>query len=292
VPLHGWAREALAEAPPGVVVFIAGSASRLGGYVLVRLLVGIEHDGARRLAPYIGVLAAVTVVYAVLAALSSTDLRRVAGYLALVPGGVTVLGVAGLSPLAIDGVVMSLFAGGIAAALLAGTAATLAERAQARTFGLAAGLAGRVPKLSWLLLAGCLAVLGLPVLATFPSALMIVLGSFRTQPGPTFAVVAGLVLAAVAVARLMHRVVFGAPNPDAPPPSDASLAESWYLGILVGALLWVGLLPSGPKLFGVPVFDPGLVNVVNSSAADLASSYAPSPPPTPSSNPPNPLPSP
>jgi NADH-quinone oxidoreductase subunit M len=187
---------------------------------------------------------------------------------------------------------MSLFAGGIAAALLAGTAATLAERAQARTIGLAAGLAGRVPKLSWLLLVGCLAVLGLPMLATFASALMIVLGSFRTQPGPTFAVVAGLVLAAVAVARLMHRVVFGAPNPDAPPPGDASLSDSWYLGILVGALLWVGLLPSGPKLFGVPVFDPGLVNVVNSSAADLASSYAPSPPPTPSSNSPNPSPSP
>jgi hypothetical protein len=76
--------------------------------------------------------------------------------------------------------------------------------------------------------------------------------------------------------------VFGAPNPDAPPPSDASLTDAWYLGILVGALLWVGLVPSGPKLFGVPVFDPGLVNIVNSSTADLASSYAASPSPSPS----------
>ena len=282
VPFHGWAREALAEAPVGVVVLVAGSASRLGGYVLVRLLAGIEHDASRRLAPYLGALAALTVVYAVVAALSATDLRRLAAYLALIPGGVTVLGVAGLSPLAIDGTVISLFAGGIAAALVAGTAATLAERAQARSLGVAAGLAGRVPKLSWLLLVGCLAVLGLPFLATFPSELMIFLGSFRTQPAAAFAVAAGLVLAAAAVARLMHRVAFGAPNPDAPAPTDASLADAWALGILVGALLWVGLLPSGPKLFGVPVFDPGLVNIVNSSAADLASAYAPSPPPTPS----------
>jgi len=66
----------------------------------------------------------------------------------------------------------------------------------------------------------------------------------------------GLVLGAAASARLMHRVVFGAPNPDAPIPSDASLADSWYLGILAGALLWVGLLPSGPKLFGIPWWTP------------------------------------
>ncbi|HEY4026693.1 MAG TPA: NADH-quinone oxidoreductase subunit M [Candidatus Dormibacteraeota bacterium] len=289
VPFHSWARDVLAEAPPGVVVLVAGTASRLGGYVLVRLMAGIAHDASRTLAPFLGALAALTVIYAVLAALNTNDVRRLAAYLALVPGGVTVLGVAGLTPLSLDGTVLLLFAGGLAAALVAGSAATLAERAQARNLGVAAGLAGRIPKLSWLLLLGCLAVLGLPFLATWLSGLMVFLGSFRTQPGAAFVVAIGLVLGAAASARLMHRVVFGAPNPDAPTPSDASLSDSWYLGILVGALLWVGLLPSGPKLFGIPVVDPGLVNIVNTSTADLASSYATTPTPTPS---PSPAPSP
>ncbi len=282
VPFHSWARDVLSEAPAGVVVIVAGSASRLGGYVLVRLYAGIEHDAARTLAPFLGALAALTVVYAVLAALNTNDVRRLAAYLALIPGGVTVLGVAGLTPLSLDGTVLLLFAGGMAAALLAGSAATLAERAQARSLGLAAGLAGRIPKLSWLLLLGCLAVLGLPFLATWTSGLMVFLGSFRTQPGAAFVVAIGLVIGAAASARLMHRVVFGAPNPDAPVPADASLADAWYLGILVGALLWVGLLPSGPKLFGIPVVDPGLVNIVNTSTADLASTYATTPSPSPS----------
>jgi hypothetical protein len=83
-------------------------------------------------------------------------------------------------------------------------------------------------------------------------------------------------------------VLFGAANPDAPTPSDASLAESWYLGVLLGALLWVGLVPSGPKLFGVPLFDPGLVTVVNSSTPDLSSPYAV---PSPSASGPSPSPS-
>jgi hypothetical protein len=76
--------------------------------------------------------------------------------------------------------------------------------------------------------------------------------------------------------------VFGAPNPDAPAPVDGSLADSWYLGILVGGLLWVGLLPSGPKLVGITILDPGLLNVVNTSTSDLASAYATSPSPSPS----------
>ena len=293
VPFHSWARDVLADAPAGVVVIVAGSVTRLGGYVLVRLMAGILHDASRTLAPFRGALDALTIIYAVLAALNTNDVRRLAAYLALVPGGVTVLGVAGLTPLALDGTVLLLFAGGLAAALVAGSAATLTDRAQARSLGLAAGLAGRIPKLSWLLLVGGLAVLGLPLLATWSSGLMVFLGSFRTQPGAAFMVAIGLVIGAAAIARLMHRVVFGAPNPDAPAPSDASLADSWYLGILVGALLWVGLLPSGPKLFGIPVVDPGLVNIVNTSAADLASTYATTPTPSPSPSPsPGPSPSP
>jgi hypothetical protein len=89
---------------------------------------------------------------------------------------------------------------------------------------------------------------------------------------------------AAVVAWMLHRVLFGAPNPESPPAADASLPQAWYLGILLGTLLWVGLVPGGPKLFGVPLFDPGLVNVVNSSTPDLSSPYAvpsPSPPPTP-----------
>jgi NADH-quinone oxidoreductase subunit M len=289
VPLHGWAREVLAEAPAGVAILTTGVAARLGGYILIRLMAAGEHNASRTLAPYISGLAVLTVAYAALAALRSSDVRRMAAYLALVPGAITALGVAGLSPLSIEGAVLSLFTGGMAAALLVGAAATLTARAQTRALSLAAGLAGRMPKLAWLLLAGAVAILGIPFLASFPAVLMVFLGSFRNQPVGAFLVAAGLVLTAGAVGWMLHRVLFGTANPDAPTPSDASLSESWYLGILVGALLWVGLVPGGPKLFGVPLFDPGLVTVINSTAPDLASPYVvPSPAaasPSPSASP-------
>ena len=71
-------------------------------------------------------------------------------------------------------------------------------------------------------------------------------------------------------------MLFGSPNPDAPGVSDASLGETWYLALLAGGLLWVGLYPGGPKLPGTdtPLFDPGLVNVMSAGLSDIASPYA------------------
>jgi NADH-quinone oxidoreductase subunit M len=275
-PFHGWSRDVYAEAPVGVAVVVAGSASRLGAYLLLRTLVAAEPAAAHLLAPLLALLAALTVGYAALVALRATDLRHIGALLALIPGGVTVLALAALSPLAIGGAVLSFFAGGLAAALIVGACATLADRAQSRSLQVLSGLAPRMPMLTWLLILGGLAVLGVPLLATFPAELMTFFGSFKTQPNGAFAVAAGLAVAAVALASLFRRVLFGSPNPDAPGVSDASLGETWYLALLAGGLLWVGLYPGGPKLPGTdtPLFDPGLVNVMSAGLSDIASPYA------------------
>src|SRR5205823_12223996 len=84
-----------------------------------------------------------------------------------------------------------------------------------------------------------------------------------------------LALSAVALAALLGRVLFGSPNPDAPGASDSSLGETWYLGILAGALLWVGLFPGGPKIPGTdtPLFDPGFVSQIAAGASDIPATY-------------------
>jgi len=276
-PLHGWVRDVYADSPLGVSVLVAGSASRLGAYLLLRVLVAGDPDASKLLAPFIAGLAALTIIYAALVALRTVDLRWAAAHLAMVPGGLTVLGLAALTPLSIAGSVLSNFTGGLAAALIVAAAWTLTDRAQARSLQVLGGLAPRMPILTWVFVLAALALLGVPLMASFPAEAMILFGSFKTQPVGAFAVVAGLVLAAVALALLVHRVLFGQPNPDAPAVSDASLGETWYLGLLAGGLLWVGLFPGGPKLPGTdqPIFDPGLINVMSAGLTDIASPYVP-----------------
>jgi len=275
VPLHGWARDVFAEATPGVAVLVAGIAARLGGYLLIRLLIIGQHDGARIIAPFLAALAAATVLYPALVALRTRDIRRFGAYVALVPGGVFALGIAGLTSIALLGATFQLIVGGLAAALVVGVTATIAERAQTRDVELMGGLAPRMPKLSWMLVLAGLAVVGVPGFATFVAEALTLFGSFKSQPGAAFLVLAGLALLAVALAFGFQRMLFGAPRPDAPGASDASLGEMWYLGLLVGLLLWWGVLPGGPKLGGtVPLpFDEGIINVINNTTADIMSGY-------------------
>jgi NADH-quinone oxidoreductase subunit M len=259
----------------GVIVLVGGAATRLGAYLILRVLVAAEPDGARVLSPLIAALAAVTVAYAAIAAIRSTDLRHVGAYLALVPGGVTALGLAALTPLAITGSVLALFTGGMAAALIASVFTTVSERAQTRSVALLSGIAPRMPKLAWLTVLAALGLLGVPMMASFTSEVMTFFGAFKTQPVGAFAVAAGLALTAIALAVVVQRVLFAAPNPDAPPVSDASLGETWYLALLAGSLLWVGLVPGGPKLPGTdtPLFDPGLMNVMVADIPEIAAPY-------------------
>jgi NADH-quinone oxidoreductase subunit M len=227
------------------------------------------------LSPVLAALAALTVGYAALAALRTVDIRHAAAYLAMVPGGITVLGIAAVSPLGIAGVVLSLFTGGLAAALITGACATLAERAQSRSILVLSGLAPRMPNIAWLMFIAALALLGVPILSSYMATVMTFFGAFKTQPIGAFAVAAGLAIVAVALAVLLRRVLFGAPLPDSPGASDASLGETWYLGLLAGALLWVGLFPGGPKIPGtdVPLFDPGLINQMSAGISDMSSPY-------------------
>ena len=275
-PLHGWIRDVLAEAPVGVTVVVASAASRMGAFLLLRTVIGAEPIAAHLLSPLLAALAALTVGYAALAALKTYDIRSVGAYLAMVPGGLTVLGLAAVSPLGIAGTVLSLFTGGLAAALIAGVCATLAERAQTRSLQVLGGLAPRMPNIAWLMTIAALALLGVPILASYSAEVMVFFGAFKTQPIGAFAVAAGLAVTAIALAVLLRRTLFGSPNPEAPGVSDASLGEVWYLGLLAGALLWVGLFPGGPKIPGtdVPLFDPGLINQMAAGIADMASPYA------------------
>ena len=277
-PLHGWIG-ALAEAPAGVAILVAGAASRAGGYLLLRVLDASLVQATSLLAPFIAVLAGVTVLYAGVAAFRSLDVRYIGAYLALVPGAVTALGVSGVTPLSLDGAAFSLFTGGMAAALIVGACAVTAEFALTRDLRFLGGLAGRTPRIFWLLVLAGLGIACLPLTGSFVALLLVLFGSFKGAALGSLLLAAGLVPVAAAVAWLLHRVLIGAAHPDAPTPTDAGLTEAWALGILAGALLWVGIFPGGPKLAGVPFFDPGMTNVVNASVSDLGSPYAPPTPP-------------
>src|SRR5260370_7608325 len=106
---------------------------------------------------------------------------------------------------------LSIFSGGLGAAVIVAGAWTLTERAQTRSLQLLSGLAPRMPILTWVLVIGALALLGVPLMASFPAETMILFGSFKTQPVGGFAFAAGP--APTAAARAPPPPSFPSPPP-------------------------------------------------------------------------------
>src|SRR5205807_3809101 len=137
------------------------------------------------------------------------DIRRWGAYASLIPGGIYAIGASGLTPVALLGATFQLVAGGLAAALVVGVTAVIAERAQNRDLALMGGLGSRMPKLAWLLVLAGLGVVGAPGFASFVAGSFSLFGSFSTEPGAVFVAAVGIALMLVALAFAFQKVLFG-----------------------------------------------------------------------------------
>lgn len=274
-PFHTWARATWSEAPLATSVVTAGPLAASGGYLLLRLVVGGLPAGLTRLAPYLAAMVVLTAVYAAARMLLTADLRRAAAVAALLPGTLIWLGVAGATPLAIQGSALLVAAGGAGPALVVCAGQVAAVRAQTRSLGLLGGIGVRAPRLAWLVILAAATVILVPGLVTFLAGFEVVAGSARSQGLWVGAELGAMFLFMVTGSRVLYRLVFSPAHPEAPRVSEAGTLELWTLIVLAALVIWVGILPGGPKLFGIPILDPGVVNVVGPAASDLSTRYAP-----------------
>jgi hypothetical protein len=90
-PLHTWLPDAHTEAPTAGSVILAGVMLKLGTYGMLRFCLPLFPDAAHRMAPYIGVLAIIGIVYGAMVATVQTDLKRLVAYTSVSHLGFVVL---------------------------------------------------------------------------------------------------------------------------------------------------------------------------------------------------------
>jgi NADH-quinone oxidoreductase subunit M len=196
-PLHTWLPDAHTEAPTVGSVLLAGVLLKLGTYGLIRVGVGEVPAGAHDVAPALGVLAVVGIVYGALACLMQTDLKRLVAFSSVGHMGFVLLGIATLTPIGIQGALIGNIAHGVITGLLfflVGGAKDRFHTSDVRELG--GGLIAKLPVLGGLVLFTAVASLGLPGLAGFWGEMLAMLGAF--DPGATLARPLFLVLMAVA----------------------------------------------------------------------------------------------
>jgi NADH-quinone oxidoreductase subunit M len=254
-PLHTWLPDAHVEAPTAGSVILAGVMLKMGGYGFLRLALPFFPVAATKLAPVIGALAAIGVVYGALVSLVQPDMKKLVAYSSVSHLGFVMLGIASCTTVSLVGSVYQMLNHGISTGALFFLVGMLYERRHTRAIAEFGGLKAVTPWLAAVMLLVTLSSIAVPGFNGFIGEFLILVGSWPAA-GPEAAYTSaqwvwvaltaisslGVILAAAYLLWMVQRVLYGeVTNPKNEKLPDLSLREWLVLGPLVALTLVMGV---------------------------------------------------
>jgi NADH-quinone oxidoreductase subunit M len=244
-PLHTWSPDGHASAPTAVSMLHAGVLMKLGAYGCLLVPMSLLPVGARMWLPLVALLALVNIIYGSISAAAQKDLKYVVAYSSVSHMGIVMLGLASLNEAGIGGAVLQMFSHGIMTGLFFALVGMIYGRTHTRALDEQGGLAARLPVLAVFFILTGLTSLGLPGLSGFPAELSVFLGAFRAYPVLTVVGMAGIVITAFYVLRVVQRLFFGKLFLAREVAlTDANRIEVTVLVLLTVFVIAVGVYPS------------------------------------------------
>jgi NADH-quinone oxidoreductase subunit M len=242
-PFHTWLPDAHVEAPTAGSVILAGVLLKMGGYGFLRLAIPLFPDAAQRLAPLVGVLAVVGIVYGALVSLVQPDLKKLVAYSSVSHLGFVMLGIAGLSTIGVTGAVYQMLNHGVSTGALFFLVGMLYDRRHTRLISEFGGLRAVMPWYFAMFLLVSLSSIAVPGTNGFVGEFLILLGAWSLSPRLVVVAALGVILAAAYVLWMVKRVFYGElTKPENQRLPDLSLREAAVLVPLVTLAILMGVM--------------------------------------------------
>lgn len=247
-PLHTWLPDAHVESPTAGSVILAGVLLKMGTYGFLRFNLPLFPDATRQLAPWIGGLAVVGILYGAMVSYRQKDVKKLVAYSSVSHLGFVMLGIAALNPQGISGAILQMVNHGLSTGALFLFVGMIYERRHTRVMEDFGGLWKVMPVLGSLTLIITLSSMGLPGLNGFVGEFTILAGAFGSTAlnSPWFAGLAtlGVILAAVYLLHMYERIFLGpVKHAENQALKDLNLREIVTLLPLLVLIVWIGLYP-------------------------------------------------
>jgi len=208
-PFHTWLPDAHVEAPTPGSVILAGILLKMGGFGFLRYCLPMFPDATAQFTPLMVILAVVGIIYGALVAMAQPDMKKLVAYSSVSHLGFVVLGIFALSLQSVSGGIIQMVNHGLSTGALFLLVGMIYQRTHTRQIADYGGLASLMPRYAAVFLIVTLASIGLPGLNGFVGEFLIIVGSFKTQPVAAILAVLGVILSAIYLLWLVHRVFFG-----------------------------------------------------------------------------------
>ncbi len=250
-PLHSWLPDAHVQAPTAGSVILAGVLLKMGTYGFLRFNLPLFPQAAVELAPLMGFLAVVGILYGAIVSYSQKDVKKLVAYSSISHLGFVVLGLFALNSQGIQGAILQMVNHGISTGALFLLVGFIYERRHTREMDEFGGLWKIMPVYAVITLIVSLSSMGLPGLNGFVGEFTILLGAWGGgEGGPLgsnlyagFAAL-GVILAAVYMLFMFQKLFLGpVTNKKNEGLKDLNLRELAIIVPLLVLIFWIGLYP-------------------------------------------------
>lgn len=241
-PVHSWLPDAHTEAPTAGSILLAGLLLKTGTYGLIRFCLPLFPEASAIFAPVGMTLGVIGILYGALLALVQEDMKRLIAYSSISHLGFVVFGIYAWNLQGLNGAVLLMLAHGVTTGAMFALVGMLEERSGTRALTHLGGLLSPLPRLGAMLLLFTLSAMGMPGLANFAGEFLIIAGVFQISVGFAVAGALGIIAGVIYLLWMYQRAMLGEVKKNRA-WIDLNLRETVALGILVIAVLWLGLYP-------------------------------------------------
>jgi hydrogenase-4 component F len=245
-PLHAWLPDAHAEGPTPISAVLSGLLLNVALYAVLRfkMLLAANH-AALAPGPLLVTMGLVSLVFAGFMLYRRRDIKRMFAYSSIEHMGIIAFAFGMGGPLANFAGLLHMTMHSLTKSGIFFTVGHIAQVKESQRIADIRGLTVTHPILGWSLVAGVLAIAGLPPFGIFTSEFLVITSTFARQPLLAAPLVFGILVAFGALLLRLQGLAFGEPSPGTAGTKASYLPMIAHFGLVLAAGIYFPPLLTG-----------------------------------------------